>query len=199
RAAFSHFWEIRSKPCSLWKPLLLAISSCYLCYPEIVEKFLVKDEHEGFAVWASAVCTISTRNFEHSLSTEAEIKLAVMALAKVIERLLKLGNQGTVTLRDCFAPLLEALVRLKELQEEEEVEESEDADSGDEDTESDDDDDDDEDDEREETEEEFLERYAQEAVALESGTAIEEGDVEDQEQEIQLGKAHYRLQTLVDG
>ncbi|KAK3007116.1 hypothetical protein RJ639_016185 [Escallonia herrerae] len=191
RAAFSHFWEIRSKPCSLWKPLLLAISSCYLCYPEIVEKILVKDEHEGFAVWASAVCTISTRNFEHGLSTKAEIKLAVMALAKVIEQLLKLGNQGSGMLRDCFAPLLEALVRLKEVQEEEEVEDSEDADSGDEDTEKDDDDDDDdedsEDDEREETEEEFLERYAQEAVALESGTAIEEGDVEDQEQEIQLG------------
>lgn len=40
---------------------------------------------------------------------------------------------------------------------------------------------------REETEEEFLERCAEAAVALEDGTLVEEGDVEDYEQEIELG------------
>lgn len=42
--------------------------------------------------------------------------------------------------------------------------------------------------EQEETEEEFLDRYAKAAVALENGTVIEEGDVEDQEHETELGK-----------
>ncbi|KAK9289104.1 hypothetical protein L1049_017576 [Liquidambar formosana] len=55
QAAFSRFREIRIKPCSLWKPLLLAISSCYLCYPDIVEGILEKDEDKGFTVWASAL------------------------------------------------------------------------------------------------------------------------------------------------
>lgn len=42
--------------------------------------------------------------------------------------------------------------------------------------------------EHEETEEEFLDRYAKAAVALETGTVIEEGDEEDQEHETELGK-----------
>lgn len=50
-----------------------------------------------------------------------------------------------------------------------------------------------EDDEREETEEEFLERCAQAAAALENGTDVEEGDLEDQEDDIALGKTHYLL------
>lgn len=76
RAAFSRFREIKSKPSSLWKTFLLAISSCYLCYPDIVEKILEEEEREGFTVWALALAFISTSKFEHSLSTESEIKLA---------------------------------------------------------------------------------------------------------------------------
>lgn len=41
-----------------------------------------------------------------------------------------------------------------------------------------------EDDEYEETEEEFLNRYAEAALALENGTVIEEGDLEDEDQEM---------------
>lgn len=41
-----------------------------------------------------------------------------------------------------------------------------------------------EDDEYEETEEEFLNRYAEAALALENGTGIEEGDIEDEDREM---------------
>lgn len=43
-------------------------------------------------------------------------------------------------------------------------------------------------DELEETEEEFLDRYAKAAIDLENSILIEEGDVEDQDQDIELGK-----------
>lgn len=55
QASMSRFREIQSKPCPLWKPLLLAISSCYLCYPEMVEMVLEKAEKGGFVIWASAL------------------------------------------------------------------------------------------------------------------------------------------------
>ena len=42
-------------------------------------------------------------------------------------------------------------------------------------------------DEHEETEEEFLNRYAKAAASLQDGTAIEEGDEEDQDHEVELG------------
>lgn len=66
-----------------------------------------------------------------------------MVLSKVVERLVRLQNQGSSLVWDCFAALMEAFVRLKELQEEED-EEDEDEDAGDEDSEEDEDDDDDE-------------------------------------------------------
>lgn len=75
-AAFSRFREIRSKPCALWKPLVLAITSCYLCDADIVQKILEKDEHDGFSVWAAALGYISTSKYEPGLSSESEIKLA---------------------------------------------------------------------------------------------------------------------------
>lgn len=189
RAAFSRFRDINSKPCSLWKPLLLAVSSCYLCYPDVVETVLEKDEHEGFAVWASALCLISCSTFEHGVSSESEMKLSVMTLAKVVERLLMQETKWSGLLQKCFISLMEASVSLKEAtgEEDEEEESGDDQDAGDEDTEEDDEDEDSEDDEREETEEEFLDRYAKAAVALENGTVVEEGDVEDQEQELELG------------
>jgi len=46
----------------------------------------------------------------------------------------------------------------------------------------------DDDDEHEETQEEFLERYAKAAIDLEEGSAIEEGDVENEDLEPDLGK-----------
>ncbi|KAF8401236.1 hypothetical protein HHK36_012168 [Tetracentron sinense] len=189
KEAFSHFRDIRFKPGALWKPLLLAISSCYLCYPDIVERILEKDEDKGFTVWASALGYISTSSFEPGLSAESEIKLIVMTLVKVIERLLGIiGDPGSGLLRDCFVSLMEAAIRLKEVQEEEEDEDdgAEAIDDADEETD-DDNDEDSEDDEREETEEEFLDRYAKEALALENGMVVEEGDVEDQDQELELG------------
>ncbi|WJZ86762.1 hypothetical protein VitviT2T_006189 [Vitis vinifera] len=162
-AASSRFKAICSKPCSMWKPLLLTISSGYLCYPDIVERVLEKKEHTGFTNWASALGFIATSTFEHGPSAESEIKLTVMALAKVIERLLGQGNQDSDLLRDCFTSLMEASMQLKELQEEDDNEEAEDdEDAGDDDTDDDDDDNDDDEDsedgEYEETEEQFLDR-----------------------------------------
>ncbi|XP_058076603.1 uncharacterized protein LOC131225158 isoform X2 [Magnolia sinica] len=188
-AAFSRFMKIRNKPIALWKPLLLVISSCYLCYPDNVEKILEKDEEKGFTIWAGALAHISTSSFEPSLSSESEIKLAVMALTKVVERLLgSPSDPGSSVLRDCFDSLMEVAIRLKEVQEEEESEDDgteDDVDEADEEVDE-YDDEDSEDDEREETEEEFLERYAEAAVKLES-EMVAEGDVEDQEQELELG------------
>nr|XP_023883800.1 uncharacterized protein LOC111996099 isoform X2 [Quercus suber] len=195
RAAFSHFREIQSKPSSLWKPLLLAISSCYLCYPDMVEGILEKGENGGFAIWASALGFLLTSSFEPRLSATSEIKLVVMALAQVVERLLGLEKPSGVLLHDCFTSLLEASVRWKEVQEEKEEDEddgqAEDDDDDDDDDvddeESEDDDEESEAEEHEETEEEFLDRYAKAAVALENGIVIEEGDEEDQDHETELG------------
>ncbi|KAK1293431.1 hypothetical protein QJS10_CPB17g00921 [Acorus calamus] len=54
-AAFSRFKEIRDKPVAMWRPLLLVIASCYLCYPEYVEKTLEEDEEKGFMAWISGL------------------------------------------------------------------------------------------------------------------------------------------------
>lgn len=76
RAAFSRFRAIQSKPSSLWKPVVLAISSCYLCYPAVVEGILKKDEDGGFALWGSALAFLCSSSLEPRLSLESEIKLA---------------------------------------------------------------------------------------------------------------------------
>ncbi|EEF43160.1 protein transporter, putative [Ricinus communis] len=76
QAAFSHFKEIQSKPCSLWKPLLLVISSCYLSCPDIVEGILEKDVKGGFAIWGSALASVCTGSSERGLVEKSEIKLA---------------------------------------------------------------------------------------------------------------------------
>lgn len=75
QAAFSRFREIRNQFVPLWNPLLLAIASCYLCFPDIVEKIIEGIEHEGFTSFLSALAIISTSRFDHSLSSVAEIKL----------------------------------------------------------------------------------------------------------------------------
>ncbi|XP_022760759.1 importin beta-like SAD2 homolog isoform X3 [Durio zibethinus] len=191
RAAFSRFKGVRSKPCSLWKPLLLAIASCYFYYPDTVEAILEKEEDGGFATWVSALAFVCTRSSEIDLSAKSEIKLMVMTLVKMIERLLGVGIPSGGLLRDCFTSLIETSIQLKELDEEMEDEqndeeyEDDDTNDGDDEEEIQDDDEESES-EHEETEEEFLERYAQAASALENGV-IEEGDAEDQDLEIELG------------
>lgn len=74
-ALISRFREIRSEPCSLWKPLLLAISSCYLCYPELMERIMEKEDGGGFAIWVSALRSICSSSYEPGLTMESEIKL----------------------------------------------------------------------------------------------------------------------------
>lgn len=76
RAAFSRFIEIQSKCCSLWKPFLLVISSCYLCCPDATTSILEKDVKGGFAIWGSALAFVSVGSSEHGLVTKPETKLA---------------------------------------------------------------------------------------------------------------------------
>lgn len=64
-AAFSHFLQLREKPCSLWRPLLLAISSCYISHPDVVECVLEKVVSGGFELWVSSLA------FSYSLTLDA--------------------------------------------------------------------------------------------------------------------------------
>ncbi|MQM04400.1 hypothetical protein Taro_037202 [Colocasia esculenta] len=189
--AFSHFRNVQNKASSLWKPLLLGISSCYLCYPDIIEGVLQEIEQNGYTVWACGLAHISNSSFEQGLASESEIKLAVMALIKVVERLLRSNLDMCMgVLRDCFISLMEASVRLKEVQEEEDEDEEDEEEDDDEDNDdsSEEIDEDTEDEEREETEEEFLDRYAKAASALDT-EILEEVDEEGLElgEELELG------------
>ncbi|KAJ6798788.1 importin beta-like SAD2-like protein isoform X1 [Iris pallida] len=190
RASFCHFRDTDNKSRGLWKPLLLAISSCYIIYPDNVKQLLGKVEDEGFTVWASALASISTRSFEFGLSSESEIKLAVITLAKVVEHLLSFpSDRGNEILHDCFRSLMEACIHLKEVQEDgegsdEQIDDNDDDEE--EDSDGNDDDEDSEDDEREETEQEFLDRYAKAAATL-GEEMVEDGDSEDEAQELELG------------
>uniref|UniRef100_A0A0D9XVL2 Importin N-terminal domain-containing protein n=1 Tax=Leersia perrieri TaxID=77586 RepID=A0A0D9XVL2_9ORYZ len=184
QAAFSHFRSVSDSPSGIWKPLLLVISSCYICYPDAIEQVLCKEDGNGFAIWASALAQISSSSFNPFLSSESEIKLAA-----VIERLLVLSMGGTKVLKDCCVSLMESCIHLKEVQEDGDDGdggEDEDDDEEEEDTDEDDEDSEDDDDVREETEEEFLERYAA-AAAGESIEIVEEGDIDDETQDIELG------------
>ncbi|XP_020101763.1 uncharacterized protein LOC109719467 isoform X2 [Ananas comosus] len=189
-SAFSRFKDISNKPSGLWKPLLLAISSCYISYPEIIEQALSENEDNGFAIWASGLARISSNSFDPGLSSESEIRLAVLTLTKGVERLLARSESGSTVLRDCLVSLMEACIHLKEVQQEEENDDDDDGDdaedTGDEASEDEiDDEEDSEDDVREETEEEFLHRYA--AAADELTEMVDEGDIEDEAQDIELG------------
>ena len=73
--AFSRFKENLDKPFSLWKPLLLAITSCYLRCPDLVERILDKDGNGGFTTWASTLSDVCTRSYEAGLTMESEIRL----------------------------------------------------------------------------------------------------------------------------
>lgn len=85
-AAFSRFIEVQSTPDSLWKPILLAISSCYLCYPDIVEGILEKAEKGGVTIWASALCHVSNSSFEAGLTATSEMKLMGKCFHSAITR-----------------------------------------------------------------------------------------------------------------
>ncbi|CAD6252436.1 unnamed protein product [Miscanthus lutarioriparius] len=190
QAAFSRFKSISDSPAGLWKPLLLAISSCYICYPDAIELVLNKFDGNGFAIWTSALAQVSSSSFNPGLSSESEIKLAVLTLSTVINHLMSLSMGGTKVLQDCYVSLMESCIQLKEVQEDGDNDDddgAEDLDDDDEDEDTEDDDEDsDDDDVREETEEEFLERYAL-AAAGESIEAIEEGDIDEETQDIELG------------
>ncbi|XP_020573467.1 uncharacterized protein LOC110019929 isoform X4 [Phalaenopsis equestris] len=191
RAAFSRFMDIHEKPIGLWKPLLLVISSCYFFYSKDIEQVLEKEADKGFIIWASALAHISTSSFTPGLSTESELVLCVATLTKVVERLLvTLLDRGEV-LRVSFMALLDAFTRMKEVQEGNEEAEVSDAEESEDDADDDDDDDDDEEDSEEEqlveeTEDEFLDRYAKAAADLEN-EMVDEGDIEDDVQELELG------------
>ncbi|AQK48288.1 ARM repeat superfamily protein [Zea mays] len=190
QAAFSRFKSVSDSPAGLWKPLLLAISSCYICYPDAIEQVLNNVDGNGFAIWASALAQVSSSLFNPGLSSESEIKLAVLTLSTVINHLVSLSTGGTKLLQDCYASLMESCIQLKEVQDDGDNDDdddgAEDVDDNDEeeDTEDDDEDSDDDDDAREETEEEFLERYA---LAAAAGESVEEGDIDEETQDIELG------------
>ncbi|KAI3687068.1 hypothetical protein L1987_80759 [Smallanthus sonchifolius] len=192
RDAFSCFKEKQSKYSPVWKPLLLAICSCYLRYPEIVEKTLEEDQHHCLRAWAVALFSISSTKSEHGLSIYYGVTiLPVMTLAKLMTELLMRNQSREGLLWECLVAVMEVSMRLKEVQEGQDIDESDDENASDNDTEGDDedsDDDDDDDDVHEETEEEFLERCAQAAIELENGTCVEEVAEEDLEQEIELGE-----------
>ncbi|TVU23430.1 hypothetical protein EJB05_25796 [Eragrostis curvula] len=190
KAAFSRLESVSDSPAGIWKPLVLAISSCYICYPDAIEQVLHNYDGNGYAIWTSALAQVSSTSFSPGLSSASEIKLAVLTLAKVVERLLAHSMGGTKVLQDCYTSLMESCIHLKEVEEDGDNED----DDGDEDTffecededTEDDDEDSDDDDVREETEEEFLERYAL-AAAGESIEVVEEGDIDEETQDIELG------------
>ena len=76
QAAFSRFQSVSDSPAGIWKPLLLAISSCYICYPDAIEQVMRKCDSNGFVKWAYALAQVSSTSFSPGLSSASEIKLA---------------------------------------------------------------------------------------------------------------------------
>ncbi|KAJ1696023.1 hypothetical protein LUZ63_012721 [Rhynchospora breviuscula] len=189
-AAFLRFKELSDKKAELWMALILVISSCYLLYPECVERTLEQREIGGSFYWASKLAFISSSN----LSTETEAKLVVLTLVKVVDRLLMVSATENDLLLGCFVALLEVSIRLNELLEdcedddddahETDDDDADDDDSGDE-TNDDNDDEDSEDEMLEETEDEYLNRCA--AAAQDFVDFVDEEDVDDDEYFIDLG------------
>ncbi|BBN00117.1 hypothetical protein MPTK1_1g26560 [Marchantia polymorpha subsp. ruderalis] len=198
----------------LAKPLVLVIATCYVCLPKETEQVLnleddkkVDEGHgENLLLWGEALAILSETEADPGLSLECEIKLCVLALLKLLERLMSKemaeGSKGFLVAQHCFKSLLESTVDLKEVQESSSIDDSDDDDSddsdGSEDSDEDDDDDDDSnsnsddddssDEEHEETEDEFLARYARTARELDL-QAIEEaeGGQDEDGQDIELG------------
>ncbi|CAM6082528.1 unnamed protein product [Calypogeia fissa] len=219
QAAIRRLKALSSMKVPLAKPLVLAVATCYVCLPKETGNILAmedemkddKEASENLLLWGEALAILSETEADPGLSLECEIKLAVLALLKILEHLLNTkqvveGTKGFDVAQHCFRSLLESTVDLKEVQESSEIGSSEDDDDdndSDESDESEEDDDDNEDasndsesssddngseEEHEETEEEFLERYAQTARELEE-EAIEEaeGGQEEDGQDLELG------------
>ncbi|KAJ7567515.1 hypothetical protein O6H91_02G151300 [Diphasiastrum complanatum] len=201
-AAYMRLQKLTSVTVPLAKPLILVIATCYTGLPVVVEMAMSsrKQSDDGtwdaFLTWGEALAAIAENGADPGLTLESELKLAVMALLKVLKRLLdsqlvastscwKLANH-------CFRSIIDATIQMKEVEEadEEEADDTlEDADDEEDAAGSNiDDDEDDDDDEREETEEEFLERYAQTARELEEEVAEgAEGGQEEDGHELELG------------
>jgi hypothetical protein len=71
-AAFLRLKELSGKKAEVGRALILAISSCYLLYPECIERIMGKKASDGSFYWASKLAFIS----RSSISTETEAKLA---------------------------------------------------------------------------------------------------------------------------
>lgn len=109
QVAYARFRDIQGKPCPMWKPLILAISSCFLCYPALVEEVMERDEDKGFAAWVSALIFISTGSFEPALSTESEIKLVGKYLSSMVIHSSSFRDHFSRAIKDltsCYLKLL---------------------------------------------------------------------------------------------
>ncbi|XP_024522406.1 uncharacterized protein LOC9646477 [Selaginella moellendorffii] len=197
-AAFGRLTELSSFNVPLAKPLILVISSCYVGLPDTVEKVLsvagkTKDVTEPFLQWAEAMATLADKDADPGLVLETELKLGVMCLLKLVDRLANNGTTEKIAGK-CLVSLLDAAVRLKEAQQTNKAEGEEDGNEDDDTNDNSEEyseevsDEEDEEEEREETEDEFLERYAETARELEE-EAIEdaEGGTEEDGQDIELG------------
>jgi hypothetical protein len=78
QAVFSHFKSISDSPAGIWKLLLLAISSCYICYPDAIEQVLNNFGGNGYAIWASALAQVSSSSFSPGLSSESATHVEVV-------------------------------------------------------------------------------------------------------------------------
>lgn len=197
--------RLTSMTVPLAKPLILVISMCFILLPETVDKILsaqdeagapTEDSNRGLLRWANALAGLAESEAEPGLSLESEMKLAAMALQKVLEYMLRndkpYGPKGQKTIHHCFRSLLEVMVDLKELLE------PSDSDESDSESESEGDDEEDESDEEleseesetehGETEDQFLERYAQTARELQEEAVEEAEDGQDEDgHELELG------------
>lgn len=79
-AAFLRLKQLSNKKAEVARALILAISSCYLLYPECIERILEQRESGGSFYWASKLAFIS----RSGISTETEAKLAGMLLWEYI-------------------------------------------------------------------------------------------------------------------
>ncbi|CAM8903078.1 unnamed protein product [Rhodiola kirilowii] len=134
-----------SEPCSMWKPLLLAVASCYMCYPDDIEVVLDKEAEGGFTLWvtynaAKLLLVFHTRSLDYCPIINLNcgftyrwkfivvvffghqnyflvLHVAVLALATIFEQLLAKGISKNALVSESFAALMEASVWHKEVRE----------------------------------------------------------------------------------
>lgn len=201
KVSIERLQRLTSMTVPLAKPLTLVISTCFILLPETVERILLAEDNAGdvgFLRWTNALAGLAESEAEPGLSLESEMKLAAIALQKVLEYILQNEkncgqNEGLKVAHHCFRSLLEVMVDLKELQEMTGSEETESESESEEDDEADEADESDEDlqpvsEEREGTEEQFLERYAERSRELQDEIEEEAENGQDEDgHEIELG------------